>query len=107
MSDNETLKPTTDPDSCLASEMAKSGQQDNVKDTSVVTVENQNAPMQDIDCKISHCIEDQTIEMSGKEVNATVVEDMKIVCETVNKSLEKEVEDSTTSETKQNVSSVS
>ncbi|XP_043604506.1 tropomyosin [Bombus pyrosoma] len=68
-------------------------------------VENQNIPTQDIDCKISNCIEDKTIEMSAKEVNANVVEDMKIVCETVNKSLEKEVEDSTTSETKQNVSS--
>ncbi|XP_071877434.1 uncharacterized protein [Bombus fervidus] len=105
MSDNETLKSTTDPDSCL-SEMAKSGQQDNAKDTSVAMVENQNAPMQDIDCKISHCVEDQTIEMSAKEVNSTIVEDMKIVCETVNNSLEKEVEDnSTTSEAKQNVSS--
>lgn len=106
MSDNENLKSTTDPDSCL-SEMAKSGQQDNVKDTPVATVENQNAPMQDIDCKISHCIEDQTIEMSAEEVNAISVEDMKIVCETVNKSVEKKVEDSTTSEAKQNVSSVS
>lgn len=106
MSDSETLKSTTDPNSCL-SEMAKSSQQDNVKDTLVVTVENQNAPVQDIDCKISQCIEDQTIEMSPKEVNATVVEDMKIVCETVNKSLEKKVEDSTTSEVKQNVPSVS
>ncbi|XP_003491767.1 tropomyosin-1 isoform X1 [Bombus impatiens] len=104
MSDNETLKSTTDPDSCL-SEMAKSGQQDNVEDTSVATVENQNAPMQDIDCKISHGIEDQTIEMSAKEVNAASIEDMKIICETVNKSLEKKVEDSTTSEAKQNVSS--
>lgn len=103
MSDNETLKSSTlDPDSCL-SEMAKSGQQDNVKDTSIVTVENQNAPMQDIDCKI----EDQTIEMSAKEVNATVVEDTKIVCETVNQSPEKDVGDSTASETKQNVSPVS
>lgn len=97
MSDNKTLKSVTDQHSYL-SESATSIT-DNVKkeseiENSVSLTEEQNASMQDTECKMLCNTESETSEMPIKEINQTVVEDIEVAYET--SLAEKEVKDSVT-----------
>ncbi|CAL7952292.1 unnamed protein product [Xylocopa violacea] len=109
MSENETLKSATDPN-CNQSETSKTNQEDNTRNVAtidienpVASIENQNVPVQDTECKIPRCAENETIEIPTKEINTTVAEIAKDVnaSEAANQSSEKP-EDSAITEVKEN-----
>lgn len=106
MSDNKTLKSVTDQHSYL-SESATSIT-DNVKneteiENSVSLTEEQDASMQNTECKMLYNTKNEISEMPIKEINQTVVEDVEVAYET--SLAEKEAKDSVTI-VKQNEQSV-
>lgn len=108
MSDNETLKSVTDQHSYL-SESATSIT-DNVKNEAEIEnpaslTEEQDAPIQDMECKMLYQTESEILEMPIKEINQTVVEDVEDVASEIS-FVEKEEKDGVTI-VKQNKQSVS
>lgn len=106
MSDNKTLKSVTDQHSYL-SESATSIT-DNVKNETeienlVSLTEEQDASMQNTECKMLYNTKSEILEMPIKEINQTVVEDVEVAYET--SLAEKEAKDSVTI-VKQNEQSV-
>lgn len=106
MSDNKTLKSVTDQHSYL-SESATSIT-DNVKneteiENSISLTEEQDASMQNTECKMLYNTKNEISEMPIKEINQTVVEDVEVAYET--SLAEKEAKDSVTI-VKQNEQSV-
>lgn len=106
MSDNKTLKSVTDQHSYL-SESATSIT-DNVKneteiENSISLTEEQDASMQNTECKMLYNTKSEISEMPIKEINQIVVEDVEVAYET--SLAEKEAKDSVTI-VKQNEQSV-
>lgn len=104
MSDNESFESATEPRSNLP-KITKSDEQNNIKHTPETEVENsititesknELQELEDIECKVSHCTEDDVAEMPTKEIDAAIIDNARIICETVNESTEKKVEDSIT-----------
>lgn len=96
MSDNQAVESVDEPSSRLL-ETAKFDQPDIVRNEAAANAENpaasiedQNAPMQDIECNLSKRPENEAIEIPTKERNPTVVADnTKSIDETVNEPMEK------------------
>ncbi|KAF3424887.1 hypothetical protein E2986_06159 [Frieseomelitta varia] len=104
MSDNESFESATEPNSNLP-KITKSDEQNNMKHTPETEIENpititesknELQELEDIECKVSHCTEDEVAEMPTREIDAAIIENARIICEAVNESIEKKVEDSTT-----------
>lgn len=107
MSD-ETLKSVIDQHSYLSE--STTSITDNVKNETEIEnpaslTEEQDAPIQDTECKILYQTESEILEMPIKEINQTVVEDVKDVDSEISL-VEKEEKDSVTI-IKQNEQSVS
>ncbi|KAK1129107.1 hypothetical protein K0M31_020237 [Melipona bicolor] len=104
MSDNESFESVTEPNSNLP-KITKSDEQNNIKNIpeteienpiSITESKNELEELEDIECKVSHCTEGEVAELPTKEIDAAIIENARIICETVNESIEKKAEDSTT-----------
>lgn len=103
MSSNESFESAIESNSNLP-KITKSDEQNNIKDTPGTEVENpitltesknELQKLEDIECKVSHCTEDEVAEVLTKEIDAAIIENSRIICETVNEFIEKRVENST------------
>ncbi|CAD1470828.1 unnamed protein product, partial [Heterotrigona itama] len=101
MSGNESFESATEPNS----KITEPDERNNIKDTPETEVEspitlteskNELQELEDIECKVSLCTDDEVAEVPTKETDVAIIENARIICETVNESIEKKIENSTT-----------